>query len=98
MSTDRDLNTLYAAVGRAMSAWETLEANFSYLYAIFVGSPMQVEAQFYPLSLPKSTTSPNRSIGRVQGTSFSSETCHLIIIDRVFRKDSAKVLRVERDQ
>ena len=91
MSTDRDLNTLYAAVGRAMSAWETLEANFSYLYSIFVGSPMQVEAQFYPLSLPKSrfehtddgarqgigcaTTSPNRSSGRVQGTSFSSETC-----------------------
>ena len=74
-----------------MSAWETLEANFSYLYSVFVGSPMQAEAQFYPLSLPKSrfehtddgarqgigcaTTSPNRSIGRVQGTSFSSETC-----------------------
>jgi hypothetical protein len=34
----------YAAVGRATSAWETLEAHLSYLYSIFVEKPMLVDA------------------------------------------------------
>lgn len=44
MKADQNIDTLYAAVGRAMSAWETLEAHFSHLYSIFVGSPMEVAA------------------------------------------------------
>jgi PAS domain S-box-containing protein len=44
------------------------------------------------------STSPNRSIERVQGASFTSETCvrTSAIIDGIFRKDSSKVCqRVE---
>jgi len=48
MSTDRDLNTLYAAVGRAMSAWETLEANFSYLYSVLSGARCRRKLSFIP--------------------------------------------------
>jgi hypothetical protein len=41
MPADIDINITYAAVGRAASAWETLEAHLSYLYSIFIGNPMQ---------------------------------------------------------
>jgi hypothetical protein len=37
---DEDREATYAAVGRALSAWETLEAHLSYLYSIFVGKPL----------------------------------------------------------
>ena len=39
--------------------------------------------------------SPNRSIGRLQGVSFPSETW---VRTRVFRKDSPKVLSIEHQQ
>lgn len=41
---DLDVNVLYAAVGRALCAWETLEAHLSYLYSICIERPMQIEA------------------------------------------------------
>jgi hypothetical protein len=41
MTADIDINITYAAVGRAASAWENLEAHLSYLYSIFIGNPMQ---------------------------------------------------------
>ncbi|WP_338834607.1 hypothetical protein [Bradyrhizobium septentrionale] len=37
---DTDLKALYAAVGRAISEWETLEAHLSYTYSIFEGRPV----------------------------------------------------------
>jgi hypothetical protein len=37
---EEDREATYAAVGRALSAWETLEAHLSYLYSIFVGRPL----------------------------------------------------------
>jgi hypothetical protein len=40
MTMDTDINVTYAAVGGAMTAWETLEAYLSLLYSIFVGAPM----------------------------------------------------------
>jgi hypothetical protein len=39
MPADIDINVTYAAVGRAASAWESLEAHLSYLYSIFLGKP-----------------------------------------------------------
>jgi hypothetical protein len=43
--------------------------------------------------------SPNRSTGRLQGASFPSEVGpNLIVIGRVFREDSPKVLGVEHQQ
>jgi hypothetical protein len=44
MSTDQNIDTLYAAVGRAMSAWETVEAHLSNLYSIAVKSPTYMVA------------------------------------------------------
>jgi hypothetical protein len=50
-----------------------------------------------PPRIGYATMSPNLSIGRVQGVSFPSldVSSHLIIIARIFRKNSPKVLRVE---
>jgi hypothetical protein len=45
MSADLDNpNLTYAAVGRATSAWETLETHLSYLYTIFVEKPLLIDA------------------------------------------------------
>ncbi len=34
----------FAAVGSAMTAWETLEAHLSHLYSIFIGKPLLADA------------------------------------------------------
>jgi hypothetical protein len=44
MRADPNIDTLFAAIGRATNAWETLEAHFSYLYSILVGRPMDIAA------------------------------------------------------
>jgi hypothetical protein len=41
--SDQDEDTVYAAVGRALSMWETLEAALSYTYSIFEGRPVDYE-------------------------------------------------------
>ena len=41
---DLDATFLYAAVGRALCAWETLEAHLSYLYSICIERPMEIKA------------------------------------------------------
>jgi hypothetical protein len=41
---DYDPDVTFNAVGRAISAWETLEAHLSYLYSIFIGKPMLIDA------------------------------------------------------
>ena len=40
---DLDPEATYAAVGRALSSWEQMEAGFASLYSIFVGFPFQLE-------------------------------------------------------
>ena len=40
---DQEEETVYAAVGRALSMWETLEATLSYAYSIFEGRPIDYE-------------------------------------------------------
>jgi hypothetical protein len=44
LDPDADPDLTYAAVGRATSAWEQLEARLADLYSIFVGKPQQTEA------------------------------------------------------
>jgi hypothetical protein len=41
---DEDEDTTYAAVGRAISYWESIEVSLSYLYSAFVGKPAQLGA------------------------------------------------------
>ncbi|MCP3408817.1 hypothetical protein [Bradyrhizobium sp. CCGB01] len=38
--TDTTPETIYAAVGQALSKWETLEAHLSFTYSIFEGRPV----------------------------------------------------------
>jgi hypothetical protein len=40
---DQDENDVYAAVGRALSMWETLEAALSYTYSIFEERPIDYD-------------------------------------------------------
>lgn len=44
MNFSSDMDAIFAAVGRATTAWETLEAHLSYLYSIFVGKPLDFSA------------------------------------------------------
>jgi hypothetical protein len=44
MTVDTDPDVTFAAVGRAITAWETLEAHLSYLYSIFVDKPLAFAA------------------------------------------------------
>ena len=41
--SDQHEDIVYAAVGRALSKWETLEATLSYTYSIFEGRPVDYE-------------------------------------------------------
>src|SRR5258708_4844759 len=41
--SDQHEEGVYAAVGRALSMWETLEAALSYTYSIFEGRPVDYE-------------------------------------------------------
>jgi hypothetical protein len=41
---DLDAAFLYAALGRTLCAWETLEAHLSYLYSVFIDRPMEIKA------------------------------------------------------
>jgi len=43
-TSNPQLDRALAAVGLAMSEWETLEAHLSHLYSIFVGRPQQIDA------------------------------------------------------
>jgi len=44
MSPDLSPEPVYTAIGRAMTAWESLEANFSYLFSILTERPMLLRA------------------------------------------------------
>lgn len=44
---NKDSATLYAAVGRALSAWESLEANLGQMFGLMSGSLSEVPARAY---------------------------------------------------
>jgi hypothetical protein len=79
-----DPTALFSAVGRATSAWETLEAHLSYLYSIFVGKPMLVDAlEEYGRDR---TTVPARmaelcKVGKAYFTKFPSQELEAMLAD-----------------
>lgn len=40
--TDTTIESIYVAVGRALTKWETLECHLSYMYSIFDGRPLNI--------------------------------------------------------